>query len=277
MIRIAVMGIGLASAAFGQGPRFEVASIKPASPDARGSYIDNLPGGRMDISNFTLRQMIIFAWKLQPDQVAGGPPWIETEHFNINAKAETKPSDGDMQLMVRALLEDRFQLAVRHENKEMPIYEIVLARKDGKLGAKMTATPEGSCVPFDPQHPPPPPERGAPPPVVRCGTMRLGASMLQGTGAELKNVASLLSRVLGRTVIDKTGLSGMYNIQAEWTPEAGQPLQGPPPQGPAGDRAAETGPSIYTAFQEQLGLKIVSAKGLVEMIIVEKAERPSEN
>ncbi len=233
--------IALGCAAVGQTPRFEVAAIKPASPDARGSFIDSPPGGRLDISNFTLKQMMIWAWKVQPDQVAGAAPWMETLRFDINAKAETAAEDGEMQPMMQALLAERFQLVVRRETREMPIYQVVVARKDGKLGPKMAATPEGGCVPRDPQQPPSPPEPGAPA-VVHCGSLRLGGNQLQGTGVELKALASLLSRVLSRTVMDNTGLKGMYNIQAEWTPDPGQPLQNA--QGPAGWEAAAGDRSI---------------------------------
>ena len=171
--------------------------------------------------------------------------------------------------MMQGLLADRFGLAVRREMKDMPIYAIVVARKDGKLGPKLTPTPEGGCVPVRPPEP-------AAPPRSNCGNLRLGPNLLMGSGADINMVAPLMSRLLGRTVVDRTGLTGAYDIHAEWTPDPGQPLQNAPGP-PSGDRPAETGPSIFTAFQEQLGLKIESTKGPVEMLIVEKAERPTEN
>lgn len=264
------------AAAIGQesAPRFEVASIKPASPDARGNFIRSMPGGRMEVTNMTLKDMMTLAWQVQPFQVEGGPPWISSARYDINAKAEKAPAQGEMPLMMQALLQDRFGLVIRKETREMPIYAIVLARKDGKLGPKMIESKEGSCVKYDPQQPPPT-ERGKAP--AFCGNMFMGLNRMQAVAAPVSNLPGMMSRMLGRTVIDKTGLTGKYDMQMEWTPDETQLGQFQPPAGAERPTFAEGGPSIFTAFQEQLGLKLEAQKGPVEILVIEKVEKPGEN
>jgi uncharacterized protein (TIGR03435 family) len=115
-------------------PEFEVASIKPASPDARNVFIVPGPGGGVSLNNFTLKEMIVFAWRVQPFQISGGPPWLDSAHYDVVAKPETKPKQDEIPLMLQALLADRFQLVIHHDTKELPLFALTLARKDGKLG-----------------------------------------------------------------------------------------------------------------------------------------------
>ncbi len=274
MTRVFVLLATIAVGAMGQ--EFEVASIKPAAPGARGSFVSPGPNGGLHITNMTLKDMIIIAWRVQPYQVEGGPAWMASEHYDILTKAEKQPGQAERQIMLQKLLKDRFQLAVRHETKEMPIYEIVLARKDGKLGPKMIESKEGSCVQYDPQHPPPPPERGKGP-VLGCGNMFIGFNQMRVVDGPVSSLPPMLSRTLGRTVIDKTGLTGKYDMQLDWTPDETQLNQFQPPAGVERPTFPDGGPSIFTAFQEQLGLKLESAKGPVEVLVIEKAEKPAEN
>ena len=258
-----------------QHPQFEVASIKPAAPDARGSFIRGTLGGRINITNMSLKDMIVMAWRLQPYQVSGGPSWIESAHYDVTAKPDHQPKQDELPLMIQALLQDRFQLKFHRETKEMSVYALALARKDGKLGPKLEEAKEGSCTKFDPSKPPPPMEPGKPP-TVFCGGMFMGPRGLNASGVPVANLIPMLSRILGRTVIDKTGLTGNYNISLEFTPDESLAFRPPPdaPKPPPSDNAA---PSIYTALQEQLGLKLESQKGPVEIFIIEDAARPSEN
>ena len=269
------------TAAPGQSnPQFEVASIKPAAPDARGRFIRMLPGGRVNITNMPLKDMIVLAWRIQPFQVIGGPKWIESERYDIVAKPETKPGPDQVGLMVQSLLEDRFQLKFHRETKEMPVYALVLANKDGKLGPKLTAANEGGCTPPDPSKPFPRPEPGKPP-AMGCGGIMMSPSGLFASAIPIANIVPALSRTLGRTVTDKTGLTGKYDVNLQWTPDQAQLLQlpggGPPPGAPEGPRFDPNGPSIFTALQEQLGLKLESEKGPVEMFVIDSVQRPSEN
>jgi uncharacterized protein (TIGR03435 family) len=249
-------------------PQFEVASIKPSPADARGMFIRPRPGGGVVITNMTLKEMIVLAWRVQPFQISGGPSWLDSLHFDVTAKPETRPAPLELPLMLQALLEERFQLALHRETKELPVYALVLARKDGKLGPGMKEAKEGACPPPDPNRPlPRPGERQELP----CGGMRMSPQSYSGVSVPVANLAQPLSRLLGRTVIDKTGLTAKFDIDVEWTPDETLAL----PTGAAASSGA--GPSIFTAFQEQLGLKLENQKGPVEILIIDRAEKPTEN
>lgn len=258
-----------------QKPQFEVASIKPAAPDARGTYIRNTGGGRVNINNMPLKELIVFAWRVQPFQVSGGPPWIGTDRYDVSAKSENTPKPGELQLMLQTLLEDRFQLKIRHETKDLPVYALVLARKDGKLGPKLTESKEGGCAAPDPTQPPRRPEPGQPPP-RNCGQQMMSIRTLTAVSVPIANIVPMLARMLGRTVIDKTGLTGKYDISLEWTPDESQTAL-LPPDAPKPSASDIQGPSIFTALQEQLGLKLESQKGPVDMLVIDRAEKPTEN
>src|SRR5712691_2353422 len=109
-------------------PEFEVASIKPASPDARGMFIRTAPGGRVNVTNMTLKELIVLAYRIQPYQISGGPAWLDSAHYDITAKPETSPKKDELPLMLQALLADRFQLTIRRETKELPVYALVLSK-----------------------------------------------------------------------------------------------------------------------------------------------------
>ncbi len=255
-------------------PEFEVASIKPAAPDARGMYIRPGPGGGVSITNMTLKELIVLAWRVQPFQISGGPAWLDSVHYDIVAKPETKPKQSAIPEMLQALIENRFQVKVHREKKELPIYALVMARKDGRLGPELNESKDGDCVQPDPLSAPAPPQPGVAP-ARFCGQMMMGINHLTAVGIPVSGMTPMLSRLLGRSVIDKTGLTGNFNISVEWTPDETQALrlpanaQTPPPD--------STGPSIFTAFQEQLGLKLESQKGPVDILIVDRAAKPSEN
>ncbi|MGP0074893.1 MAG: M56 and DUF3738 domain-containing protein [Bryobacteraceae bacterium] len=261
-------------------PQFEVASIKPAAPDQRGMFIRPGANGGLNITNMPLREIMILAWRVEPFQITGGPPWIESARYDISTKPEQKPERDQLLLMLQSLLEDRFQLKIHHETKELPIYALVLANKDGKLGPQLTESKEGSCTTFDPSKPPPPPDPGKPP-TLGCGGMMMGIDRVNGAAVPVAQLAPVLSRMLERTVIDKTGLTGKYDIKAQWTPDQSQLQAMAPPGGlPPGMPPPQfdpNGPSIFTALQEQLGLKLESQKGPVDVIVIDHVEKPSEN
>ena len=255
-----------------KAPQFEVASIKPAAPEARGTRIRNTPGGRIEITNMPLKELIVFAWRIQPFQISGGPAWMGTERYDISAKAESTPKEGELPLMLQGMLADRFQLKTHMETKELPIYALVLSRKDGKLGPKLTESKDGGCTVPDRTQPPSRPEAGQPPPRY-CGQQMMSMRTMTAVSVPLSNIVPMLARMMGRTVIDKTGLTGNYDITLEWAPDESMlPADVPKPS------PGETqGPSIFTALQEQLGLKLESQKGPVEILVIERAQKPSGN
>jgi uncharacterized protein (TIGR03435 family) len=258
----------------GARPEFEVASIKPAAPDARGSYIRPGPGGGVSITNMSLKDLIVMAWRVQPFQISGGPAWLDSIHYDIVAKPEARPKQNEIPEMLQALLEDRFQLKLNRETKELPIFALVMARKDNRLGPGFSESTAGDCIQPDPSSRPAPPQPGVPPPRY-CGQMMMGLNRLTAVGVPVANLTPMLSRLLGRTVIDKTGLTENFNINVQWTPDETQALQLPP--GAPAPPSDTTAPSLFTAFQEQLGLKLESQKGPVDILIIERAEKPSEN
>jgi bla regulator protein blaR1 len=237
--------------------RFDVASIKPADPKARGISIRPIAGG-ITITNMQVKELIVLAYRIQLFQISGGPPWMNSDHYDISAKSENPAKREEILVMLQALLADRFKLSVHRENKELPIYALVLARKDGKLGPRLVEAKTDNCITVDPNKAPPPPEPGTPPP-LSCGGMRMRPNALTAASIQVSELTQNFSRLLGRTVIDKTGLAGKYDISMEWAPDEPQSPQAPgAPLSPASE---PSGPSIFTAIQEQLGLKFEAQKG----------------
>ena len=290
---MAVTTMGQTSAP--SNPQFEVASIKPNKSGDGRVMMSVQPGGRFTATNVTLRMMIRNAYQLQEFQITGGPSWIADERFDIAAKAEAGDTMGDPfraeqtgqpsrgQLMIRALLAERFKLVVHNEEKEMPIYALVPARSDGKLGPQLKAS-EADCAAIvaaararggrGPTGPPPDPGRGGPPP--QCG-IRIGPGNMAVGGSPMSQVATSLSMFAGRIVVDKTGLSGSYDFTLTWTPDQMPGAGQRPPGAPEPPPIDPNGASLFTAVQEQLGLKLDSQRGPVAVLVIDRVERPTEN
>jgi uncharacterized protein (TIGR03435 family) len=291
-------------------PSFEVASIKPDKSGSFGVMLNIEPGGRFGATGVPLKLLIEEAYNAKDSQISGDPAWASSERFDLKAKPDEvtsaqmqkmKPEERKqtLMLMLQSLLADRFQLTLSRSTKDLPVYALVVARN----GPKMK---KSDFVPSDkpPDAAPPAPGggtgrvmRGGPPP--RGGAVMMGPpGHLNINGAPLDRFADVLSRILGRPVIDKTGLQGNYEFSLNWTPDENQrPLMpgGPPPPpngataggavggGPGDPSAPEpappdaSGPNIFTALQEQLGLKLESQKGPVELLVIQHVERPSEN
>lgn len=269
---VAFITFGLTAVAQTDGRlQFEVASIKPAAPDARGMYTLPGPGGGISFTNMTLKELIAWAWRIQPFQISG-PSWIDSIHYDVIAKPESKPQRSEIAEMVKALLKDRFQLTSHIETKELSVYALVLASRDGKLGPGLTEAKAGSCTQPDPAAPPGP----AAPQSLSCGQFLMNSTRFAAVSIPISRMTPMLSRTLGRTVLDKTGLSGNFDVTVEWAPEQNPGLQ-LSADAPALTVQNSDRPSIFTAFQEQLGLKLESAKGPVEIFVVDGVSKPSEN
>lgn len=262
-------------------PTFEVASVKPNKSGDGRVLFGMQPGGRFTATNVPLRELIRMAYGIQSFQLVGGPDWISSERFDVVAKAEgdvPRPvpggPPGPMFLMVRALLAERFKLAVHNESRELPIYALIVARSDGRLGPQLRAS-QVDCAALiasrPPGGPPPaPPKPGERPP---CG-MFMGIGRISAGAVAMSQVAMTLSPRVGRVVVDRTGLTGPYEFELEFTPD--QLPQGvPPPGAPPLPPIDPNGPSIFTALQEQLGLKLDSQRGPVDVLVVDSVERPT--
>jgi uncharacterized protein (TIGR03435 family) len=272
------------------GPlQFEVASIKPNRSGGGQVSIGIQPGGRLTATNVTVRELIRLAYQVQPFQILGGPSWLNSDRFDIQAKAESEfPAGGALvpgagpgvpQRMLQSLLADRFKLVVRPETREMPTYDLVLARRDGSLGDKLKSS-SIDCAGIAAARgrggaPPAPPAPGGRGGAGGCG-MRIGPGVLNGNGVSMVFLANSLSQMVQRIVNDKTGLTGNYEFEVAFTPEGPQPGPGgPAPGAPVAPPVDPNAPSIYTAVQEQLGLKLESSRGQVSVLTIDRLEPPT--
>jgi uncharacterized protein (TIGR03435 family) len=236
------------SAAQAGSPAFEVASVKPNALRS-GVRLHSFPGNRFEATNVPLRDLIIVAYgeagRPLPDaQMSGGPAWIDADRFDVSAKAgaESQTTVAQKQLMLRTLLAQRFKLAVHHERRGLPMYALVRARKDGALGPQLRHA-DIDCEALLASQPG---QRD------RCILYALPSGMLTLRGQTMSAFAKLLTRLLNRTVMDRTGLAGGFDADAQFDPE-GLPgmLQLRPEERPATDA-----PSLDTTMKEQLGLKL---------------------
>jgi len=245
-------------------PRFDVASLK-VNKTNDGIVFDQSQKGRYTISGFTLAALIRSAYRVQEFQIVGGPDWMNSDRFNIEAtyvEAAGVPSRTD--LMLRTLLEERFKLAVHNETRERPVYALILVRPDRRFGPQLQESATDCAT-----------AKGA----DSCGSS-VGPGFIRSRGRTMAQFAESLSRLtntgssLNRLIVDKTGLEGQYNVTLKFTPE-NIPPPGPTPAGFL--PVDPNGPSIFTALQEQLGLKLDAQRAPVEVLIVDRAERPTEN
>jgi uncharacterized protein (TIGR03435 family) len=233
---------------------FEVATIRPSNPDRPGKLF-TVKGRQVITINTTLNDLITFAYGLHARQVTGGPAWMETEKYDVTGQPEGQgqPSREQLNAMVQKLLEDRFKLAMHREKRELPVYAIVVGNGGHKL-TKNDTNPNG--LP---------------------GLFFKGLGVLPAMNATMGDFAGVLqTAVLDRPVLDRTGLQGRYDFTLTWTPDetqfAGMGIRVPPPS-----NDANAPPGLFTAFQEQLGLRLESTKGPVEVLVVDRVEKPSEN
>ena len=206
--------------------------------------------------------LIAAAYRVKEFQIGGGPRRIGSDRFDVEKKAENPRADPDqLRLMLQSLLEDRFQLELHRGNEQAPIYALVVA----KDGPKINLAPDQTSPPVNG-----PAQQGAGP---NRGAMRIGGGSLVGNAVTLSLFTRLLSQRLDRTVVDKTNLDGRFDIRLYWTPDVGEVALDPggnplPP-------ANATGPSIFSAIQEQLRLRLESTTGPIDLIIIDHVEKPS--
>ncbi|HEY7441324.1 MAG TPA: TIGR03435 family protein [Vicinamibacterales bacterium] len=261
-------------------PTFEVASVRPNKSGEPFVRLGIQPGGRYTATNVPLRLLIRNAYQLQDSQIIGAPGWVDSDRFDIVAKAEgdVPPSvpggpPGPIQFMLRALLAERFNLKMHSEQRELPIYALVLARADGRLGPQLRPAAADCAAVLAARRGGPPPASPQPGERLPCG-MRIGPGQLSGGSLPLSLFASTISPFVQRVVVDRTGLSGNFDFELSWTPD--QIPQGPPPPGaPQQPPIDPGGPSILTAVQEQLGLKLDSTRGPVEVFVIDNVTQPT--
>jgi uncharacterized protein (TIGR03435 family) len=257
-----------------QAPSFEVASVKVNTIGNQQSVPQNpQPGGRVTLTNRTLRFLVQFAYSslfetpLHDLQIAGGPDWVDSVRFDITAKMPGNPTPGVetanlARVMLRTLLAERFQLKVRREERELPVYALVLARPDGRLGPGLRPRAdrcEGVVRPRLPDFKEPDLQGSTP----LCGLLRGGWGTLNYRGVSISSL--LRGSALGgvdRIVIDQTRLPGLFDIDLTWAVDGG---------------ASSDAPSIFTAVQEQLGLRLQPTRARMQVVVIHDAQRPSSD
>jgi uncharacterized protein (TIGR03435 family) len=258
----------LAATAGAQAPKdpaFDVAAIKPAADTQAFSFSMVQPGGRYVGQNMSLRLLIKTAYGVHDSQIIAGPSWIDSDRWDINAKAEgykdAAPFRDVARLMVRPLLADRFKLVMHHEQREIPVYALVLA-KANEFGPQFRR--DDNC---DPKAPPIPAAQGAaePAPPMTCGGDGFNPRHLWARAMTLNYMLIGLGRTsIDRVVVDHTGLTGKFDWEVQWVPDDLRV-----------DAAARPeGPSIFQAFRDQLGLKLEPVRDRVDVLVIDRAERP---
>ncbi|MGA2574710.1 MAG: M56 and DUF3738 domain-containing protein [Bryobacteraceae bacterium] len=262
-------------------PTFDVASIKP-DHGGTGLFRISVEPGRFVADNATVKFLLVEAYHVKESQISGAPGWLDSEHYDVEAKLGDSSNDvqrklnsdeqgAQVRLMLQSLLADRFKLTLHHESKELPIYALLVAKSGPKLhesaAAPDDAGPPGPLAPDGPQ--------------PRHSIRMSGRGDLSVSAENLDMFADLLSHQFGRLVVNQTGLKGSYDFTLKWTPDEGQgqkmALPGGGPPRDATPPPDASGPTIFTALQEQLGLKLESQKGPVDMLVIDHVERPSEN
>ncbi|HWB84213.1 MAG TPA: TIGR03435 family protein [Bryobacteraceae bacterium] len=235
-------------------PVFEVATIKPSKPNAPGKAF-MVRGRQFSTLNTTAADLITFAYGMHPRQIAGGPPWLETDKYDLLAKpdGEGQPNDRQWKTMVQKLLAERFKLTFHREKKELSVYVLSVAKGGPKL-TKSTGDPNGLPSLFF-----------------------QGIGTLPCRNANMADLAGVLQgAVLDRPVVDQTGLQGRFDFLLKWTPDEFQFTNlgvKPPPQSDNPDAP----PDLFKAVQDQLGLKLEPGKAPAEVLVIDHVEKPSEN
>jgi uncharacterized protein (TIGR03435 family) len=250
------------------GPTFDVVSIKRATDIRDRRSVGEQPGGRFVLSGMAIAPVIRSAYPADTSDLIGAPDWVSNEVYDLTAQAGREVPKDQMEAMLRAMLADKFKLAVHYEIQERQVYALVLARADGKLGPGIRRS-ELDCDAIQAarragsKEPAPPTSNGAP----ACGMSMRGAVGLEVLlGAQpLSRLASSFGSGIGRVVVDKTGLKGNYDVTLNYMP---QPRADAPPEAP---------PDVFTALQEQLGLKLEPDRAPLTILVIDRIERPAEN
>lgn len=233
---------------------FDVASVKRNATDQPGGGVGLRPNGYA-AANVLLRTIVAHAYRMKRTFVIGGPDWIDSERYDISARASGDATEEELYAMVRALLMDRFHLVVRQETRELPVYALVQARSDGRLGPNLKPSAPDCAAAGNP-----------------CGMnstgFTSGAGFVVSKGRTISDLASTLGGMLDRNVVDSTGLSGTYAIDLKW---------GPDDVRVGADTTGTDLPPIFTAIQEQLGLKLQPTRGPVKVLVIDSVQRPVQD
>jgi uncharacterized protein (TIGR03435 family) len=256
LLVLLIAATSLPLAALQPSPAFDVASIKPNKSGDTRSSSSVQPGGHYIATNVTVRMLVRSAYGVQQEsQLVGGPSWIDAERWDVIGKGEGNPSTDvfrdQARLMLRALLSDRFGLRVHSEQREIPIYALALAKDSGTLGPQLRRSAITDCSQE--------PKTGADT-TMPCGGGFARAGHLAGRAVAFSTLVTNISNAADRPVVDRTGLSGTFDWTLQWSIE------------PLSQLGANT---LFTALQEQLGLKLEPTRGPVDVLVIDSVERPT--
>ena len=259
MIRLSLFLVAIVAAVVplaSQTERFEVASVKPNYTDADPS-MSLAPNGAINIVNVPLENVIVNAYRIPPFRIVGAPDWIRRERFDISARPPEGVASRQPLAMLQTLLAERFKLRAHQATREQPIYALVIARSDGRLGPHL----QRSTADCSAKVPPPVPSGD-----LACAG-RFGVGPGGGTivskGQPLARVINALSMAVNQPVVDRTSLEGPLDVELRWSADV------------TSNPTNSDTPSIFTALQEQLGLRLESTRGAVEVLVIDSVERPT--
>ena len=249
---------------------FEVASIRRnvSGNQQGGGLAAAQPGGRYIGVGVTLRRMVEDAYG--PGEVVGGPAWIDRDRFDVQARAAGDRTPAQIQLLLRSLLSERFKVVVHTETREVPVYALTVARSDGQLGRWLSES-DPRCAEEARRYFPDAESATS----VPCGDFRLRARSLTARAMTMSGLSARLSGRVDRPVLDRTGLVAAYDLELEWSSDVG--LRQAPPGSGGADELRPDGVSLFTALQEQLGLRLDPTRGHVDVIVIDRAELPTPN
>jgi uncharacterized protein (TIGR03435 family) len=264
LLSVVAVGMVVTLSAQTARPTFEVASVRRNASGSGGSSFNARPGGAFVATNVRLAELILFAYNLRDSQLTGGPAWMRADRFDIAARALNDQPLAQVKLMLQVLLEDRFRLMVRWEQHETRVYALVLARSDRRLGVDLRQA-DPDCLTGTAQPPAPRSPSREPGSLVRDGDIS------RGTCIPLLLLAVNLSGRLGSEVADKTGLTGLWDFDLTFAEQSLVPADAGTSVDPG------VAPSLFTALQEQLGLKLESTRGPVDVLLIDSVQQPTEN
>ena len=248
--------------------------------------------GRVNMTGMTVRRLLAQAYEIHDSQIIGGPDWLGSQGYDISATLSGTPPPEERRMMMKTLLRDRFKLTFHTEKRDLPIYALVVQRSDGRLGPGLKRISDDECpAPGSPRRGGPPAPPSGPPAspfdpnaVAACGSIVFGPGRLLAHGVPIDMFSGSLSRLpaitaFNRPVTNLTKLEGVYDFDFRFNNELGR--GGPPPPGSpaAAPNAITPGdePALFTALQEQLGLKLNSQRATLDVLVIDSIERPAEN
>jgi uncharacterized protein (TIGR03435 family) len=253
-------------AAQDDAPAFDVVAVKPNVSGGTNSSSLVMPGARYTATNATLRMLIKTAYQVHDDQIIGGPGWVDSERFDVTARGPGNPTPTEFitqaRLMLRAVLIDRFQLALRKETRDIPVYALMPARRDGRFGPQFRRADEPCSGPGKPL--PVAPDAPEPVPELLCDAGFSRPGHVGGRGRDFPTLVRSLATWADRVLVDRTGLAGRFDWDLQWTPESSSPEVA----------SAPNVLPLVTALRDQLGFRLEPQRSSAQVLVIDRAERP---